>query len=386
MRQITLFLMAGLALALSSSGAVAQESPHPDWENVALEKDVKFITSPNEPAVTDSDDARQLVDGLFSRAQPTMWHGKDAVGWVQVPQLEFIVDLGRKEAVRGVALRIGAGSAGVALPNSIEVLVSDDGKSYSWVKDIMDPAPEPLEEGVYKEMWLATDDLKTHGRFIKFRISPKDNGDGFYFFLDEIEVYKGENAWLSLPLPSPEVAAKAEVVTIASRSRGKNVAAGSHVELQTPPNEPTVTDVDDEIQLVDGSVSSADPLWTDRKVVGWLGAKPVEFTIDLKEVRPINALAMHLAAGISGVVWPEQVDVEVSDDGSQFTRIGNLMELSKTHPPSAGYAAIWLIAEQLQARGRYVKLTITPVEKGGGSYLFIDEVEVYSESQGGSTH
>ncbi len=47
--------------------------------------------------------------------------------------------------------------------------------------------------------WLVTDKIETHGRYVKFVISPTNLGNGSYVFLDELEIYRGEDAWLSSP-------------------------------------------------------------------------------------------------------------------------------------------------------------------------------------------
>lgn len=373
MRPVIFFLF---ALPLFSAALRAQDSPHADWKNLAAGREVKFVTPPNEPTVTDPDDAAQLVDGLFSRATPTMWHGPEAVGWIQQGKVEFVVDLGQDEPIRGVALRAGAGESGVAWPDSILVFVSADGDAYSPAGDIMKLMSDRPGETGYQAAWLTADDLKTHGRYVKFVVAPGDSGNGVYFFLDELEIYRGEDDWLKVPLPSADLSSVGQ----AAPALGRNVAKGAQVEFQTKPNDPDVSDGPDDLQLVDGEISTAEPIWTDHKVVGWRGTTPVEFTVDLGAVQQISGVAAHLAAGISGVEWPVSLAVEVSEDGSEFTPIGDLMELSKKRPPAADYAALWLVAGDLTAHGRYLKFRCQPADKGNGAYLYLDEVEVYSDA------
>jgi len=186
-------------LASLATRAADAASPHPDWRNLAVGKAVRFNTPPNHPAVTDPDDAKQMVDGKLSPATP-MWYDKSAVGWVMVDPVVFTVDLGSQQPIRGVAMHIPGGLAGVEWPSSIQVYVSETGARYSPVGDLMElTAHRPPEKG-YASLWLVADRLETHGRFVKFVCSPTNLGNGEYIFVDEVEVYQGESAWLDRPL------------------------------------------------------------------------------------------------------------------------------------------------------------------------------------------
>jgi hypothetical protein len=194
-----LLFAAYLGAGLAVSGAEAQASPHPEWRNLAAGKDVLFGSPPNYAAVTDPDDARQLVDGQFASATP-MWYGKEAVGWALVDPVVFTVDLGTVQPLRGVALRVPAGQAGVEWPESIHLYVSDSGERYSPVGDLMELNSSPLADQGYAVRWLLADTLETHGRFVRFVCSPRNLGNGAYIFLDEVEIYAGDPAWLERPL------------------------------------------------------------------------------------------------------------------------------------------------------------------------------------------
>jgi len=115
----------------------------------------------------------------------------------------FTIDFGVVEPIRGVALHLGAGRAGVEWPTSIQIYVSDTGKSLSLVGDLMELlARRPPEKG-YAAMWLMAEGLETHGRFVKFVCWPTDLGNGVYIFLDEMEIYRGDDAWLKRALAAP---------------------------------------------------------------------------------------------------------------------------------------------------------------------------------------
>ena len=353
-------------------------SPHASWTNVAVEKPVQFARPPNDSDVSAADvadDARQLVDRLFSPADP-IWYdkeGRSPVGWTGGELIEFTVDLGQVEPIRGVALRVGAGKNGVAWPKYIKVSVSDDGKSFGLAGDLMQLTPNPPAPDQYATVWLEAEDLKTHGRFVKFSVAPTDSGQGTYFYTDELEIYRGEEAWLSLPLPGPEKIAK----TNSPRPQWENIATDATVQLDAAPSDPAVTGEDDEKQLVDGVLATAVPLWADKAAVGWVGSKMVEFTVDLGKDQPIRGVALHMAAGQSGVEWPTAIEVYVSETGSDFTPLGDLMLLMAERPPEGEYSASWLVAEKLETHGRYIKFVFSPTNLGNGAYVYLDEVEVY---------
>lgn len=160
--------------------------------------------------------------------------------------------------------------------------------------------------------------------------------------------------------------------------RATNIATGKPVQFQTPPTYPDVTDAGDTLQLVDGALAAKTPLWYDSAAVGWVGTDPVVLTLDLGTHQPIRGLAVHTAAGQSGVEWPARIDVLVSVDGKRFTTVGDLVRMnSHAKPPTSGYAAAWLANAAMKSHGRYVRLVVSPRNLGGGAYVMIDELEVY---------
>ncbi|NUQ64509.1 MAG: discoidin domain-containing protein [Pirellulales bacterium] len=193
----------GCLVCLRALAAEDGAAGRPRADNVALGKTVLFPTPPNYPATTDPEDAGQLVDGKFASATP-MWFDKSAVGWVLVDPTVLTIDLGAVQPIRGVGLHMGAGQAGVEWPSSIEIYVSDTGEQYSHAGNLMELLATPRPDSGYASFWLVAGKLETHGRYVKFVCSPSNLGNGAYIMLDEVEVYRGEAAWLSRPLAKPE--------------------------------------------------------------------------------------------------------------------------------------------------------------------------------------
>lgn len=368
---ICLITLMDCSRALAAAG---QDLPHPDWANIASGKSVEFPTPPSYPDTSDPADAKQLVDGRVSSKRP-LWYDKGAVGWGGQPDpVEIAIDLGEVQPIRGVALRMGAGQAGADWPKQIQLLVSDDGESFSPLGDLMKLSPTRPPASGYDAVWLQADKLKTHGRFVKFIVTPTDTGHGCYVFIDEAEVYKGDASYLKLPLPpAAEKSGKAEPAT----DTWENLAASKSISLETPPNYPETSDANDAAQVTDGQLAQASPIWNDKATVGWVGVDPAVFTIDLGENQPIRGVSMHLAAGSAGVEWPASIQLFVSEDGKSFSPVGDLMQLlNDPLPTEKDYRAVWLKTDKLQTHGRYVKFICSPRNLGNGAYIFMDELEI----------
>lgn len=367
-----LALAAALALlgATSAARADAVKSPHADQSNLASGKPVAFATPPDYPETSDADDAKQLTDGQATALDPT-WYDKATVGWVGAKPVEFTLDLGAISPIRGVALRVAAGKSGVGWPSEVLVSVSDDGQQFAPVADLVKTSTNPGKGDGYRVLWLDAGKLETHGKFVRFQAKPADTGNGCFLFVDEVEVYKGDDAFLAKPL------ALTPAGDGSPRPALKNIAIGKTVTLNTPPNDDGTNDADDAKQLVDGKLSPAMPIWGDKLAVGWAAIDPTVFTVDLGADEPIRGVALHLAAGQAGVEWPANVQVHISVDGKQFTPLGDLMQMAEAKPPATGYAKFWLVGDKLETHGRFVKFVTSPINRGNGAYLFADEVEIY---------
>ncbi len=153
----------------------------------------------------------------------------------------------------------------------------------------------------------------------------------------------------------------------------RNLALHKPYTLEPAPNYALCTDPGDRTQLTDGDHVKG-TLWTQRGTVGWAYASSVLITLDLGQVAPIGGLSYSTSAGIAGVGFPLSIAILVSDDGTDWTPVGDLVELGqrKGRAPSGGYQAFCFRTEDLATRGRFVQLIITPT----GPYVFVDEIEV----------
>jgi hypothetical protein len=168
-------------------------------QNIALGKSYAFSQAPNYSGVcTEAGDSTQLTDGTYVGGH--LFDQVGAVCWVSMSGLEITFDLGEVKPLEGLALNTVAGwyaSIAISWPPMISMLASDDGVTWYALGNLpeldMNDAPNPFFLGTrthqYKTMSLAT-----HGRYVKLvaKFSP-------YFFIDEVEIYRGPDENLALP-------------------------------------------------------------------------------------------------------------------------------------------------------------------------------------------
>ncbi len=173
------------------------DPPLEELENIALGKAYTFSVSPNYPLCTDTGDVTDLTDGI----RIGWWSNKGTVGWKYKKEpIKITVDLGKVEPVMGVAFNSMAGSSSIMWPSSIAVLVSEDNENFYLVGDLMELADEdlPLAYQGTKRCDFRTTKLRTKARYVRFYVIPS----GTYTFCNEIEIYKGDEDFLSIDFPS----------------------------------------------------------------------------------------------------------------------------------------------------------------------------------------
>ncbi|MEI6500630.1 MAG: discoidin domain-containing protein, partial [Armatimonadota bacterium] len=164
--------------------------------NVAVGKPYTLSPAPSYGLCADAGDATQLTDGVNSVGY--FWAQKTTVGWSGANPVIITLDLGKIEPIAGMSYDTAAGVAGVAWPTNILVMTSDDGKTWGTAGDLISMATKtsaPPPASPYQVHRFATDQMKTHGRFVKLYIEQTP-----YCFVDEIEVFQGAQALLQEPL------------------------------------------------------------------------------------------------------------------------------------------------------------------------------------------
>jgi hypothetical protein len=172
-------------------------------ENVALGCSYTLSPAPNYSYCTEPGDATQLTDGVYTKGY--FWTQTSTVGWQPpstVPWAQITIDLGADQPIQGLSFNTAAGVAGVQWPTVIDVLVSTDGANFYDAGEVVrlsvDHGLPPADGYLVRPYW--TDRLTTHGRYVKVVVANSP-----YLFVDEIEVHRGPDEFLSQPYPGDPV-------------------------------------------------------------------------------------------------------------------------------------------------------------------------------------
>lgn len=179
-------------------------------ENLALQVSYTLDPAPNWEDPADAGDAMQLTDGAF--APVPFWERSESVAWFKCKPVVVTLDLGRQQAIRGVSCRALSDAAGVPGVSSIEwptalyLFIAGEDRQFRFAGELT--STSLLENGLPPEETPAahpfkTDLLRTRGRYVALGIWSQP-----FIFLDEIEVYSGDPAWLNDPVrgdPVPDV-------------------------------------------------------------------------------------------------------------------------------------------------------------------------------------
>ena len=196
-------IVMGVLLASSNAaGGPASAAFVPPGPNLALGKPYVLAPEPNDSS--EPGDREQLTDGEYA-SQPgqSLWGQPGCVGWRLTSRVTITIDLGEIVPITGLSFSTAAGTAGVAWPWVIVVLVSDEGQDFHYVGELCSLAAKvevPAPAG-YQEHRFATDQLRAHGRFLRLGIVAL----GHFLFCDEIEIYRGPDEMLQLPLDGPTI-------------------------------------------------------------------------------------------------------------------------------------------------------------------------------------
>lgn len=195
-----MFPAVAATLVLCLAATAAEEGPRPG-ENIARGKSYRLDPRPAYAHCTDPDDRTQLTDGVYSRGY--FWTQKPTVGWSHVGSVTITIDLGSVQPIRGASFNTAAGTAGVEWPVGVTMLASDDGTNFFFAGELttLDAQHGNPPAGKYAVHRYWTDELRTHGRFVSFLVSP----GGPFVFVDEIEIYKGEADWVNLAFTGDSV-------------------------------------------------------------------------------------------------------------------------------------------------------------------------------------
>lgn len=177
------------------------------------------------------------------------------------------------------------------------------------------------------------------------------------------------------------VAVESAPAKLVREDSDRNLALGKPYTFKPMPTYSLTTDPGDMTQLTDGQTTeklvktTGKTMWFHQEAVCWQHARqPMEITIDLGQVYPIDAVTMRSGYGLAGVGHPLAGIVWVSHDGQSFYRVGRNM-IPNTRPESSDdqYIEKAFRSDGLNVTGRYVRLVLLP----GGSFTCLDEIEIF---------
>ena len=200
-------LMASILCLGLSLFALPKEFVAPAAKNLARGKECKFLTPPDYQLCTDENDKFQLTDGKFDGGR--MWWKKEVcVGWrnsdpnkpknIKERPVGFTIDLGKVEPIQGFMYSTCAGDVGITFPYYIYIYTSEDGNSWHFAGDLVKNSAKEYgvpPTDIFFMHKFASLKMPTKGRYVAFVIKANQ-----YVFIDEVEIYKGDNSLLSKPL------------------------------------------------------------------------------------------------------------------------------------------------------------------------------------------
>ena len=181
-----------VGVALTSAGVPSEAV------NIARGRPYTFSAKPNYALCTDVGDAVQLTDGEWLKPGANgFWTKKSVVGWTLggIGDRTVTVDLGREEPIRGFSWNYAAGFANVGWPTAMYMYVSPDGKAWRFVGDLLAKSREengaPPESG-FSIRRARSLNMPCRGRYVAFLVRSTN-----FMFVDEVEVYRGDGAYVA---------------------------------------------------------------------------------------------------------------------------------------------------------------------------------------------
>ena len=178
-----IFLGAGVTFAQSLQ-------PLPG-SNLALGKPATFSLEPTY-ALCKGGDETDLTDGIYWQPENKngFWSERGTVGWSWGGSAEtsgalITFDLEHVCAISAVGFDSASGASQVTFPATVMLYVSDDAQSWQYVADLIN---EAVPQHTFVRHRFVVRDLRTRGRYVGLFVVK----GGFYAFVDEIEVMKGD--------------------------------------------------------------------------------------------------------------------------------------------------------------------------------------------------
>ncbi len=190
-------LLSAATLIFFGSALCPGQDGTKELKNIAKGKSYEWSLPPNYQYCSHDPEKKQLTDGVYAKPNKVFWLQNETVGWShRIPHIT--VDLGKDMPVTGASFSTAGGRAGVTFPKHIFIMASTDGRNFYYAGDLAAKAQGSLpKDGAGEKTFIyRSDDIKTHGRYIRFFPCL---GAGPFVFVDELEIYEGEPGLMSAP-------------------------------------------------------------------------------------------------------------------------------------------------------------------------------------------
>jgi hexosaminidase len=288
---------------------------------VTVEPDRPGYAGPGPQGLTDG----RLADGNEFDQQG--W-----VGWANNGQpVTITLDLGKLVEVRHFAVHALRGNGGVFPPAKVEWAVSEDRKEFRTVGVVAN------EAGVSHRGWFELAIKNAPARYVRLQSTASAD----WTFLDEVMV----NGTVDPPTQP-------------------HLARGLTLKLDSPLSVYNAAGV---AGLTDGYVSQ-EPNFLSMEWVGF-EFRGLDATVDLGKPQPIKSAGARFLQEVRGGIWlPTQIEVLVSDDGTNFRSAGTFTRKGDQRPR----VIEWLRVDLKDVTARHIRIKAATA----GQWQFVDEVIV----------
>lgn len=199
-KTILFILLSSIVVCLAAP--YGNRSPFSKRENLARGKECVFGFSrgwtPPRNRTT------KLCDGVYANPSVTFWSQPEEVIGGEMPNRRvcFVtIDLGSDQPISGASVSLSTAPFGNTTTKLIYVNVSTDNVVFHHAGELV--ACHPYDASHYRTGISAriyrNGDFKTHGRYVRFLFCGASS-----LYMDEIEVYKGDEAWRNIAYDGPD--------------------------------------------------------------------------------------------------------------------------------------------------------------------------------------
>lgn len=151
-----------------------------------------------------------------------------------------------------------------------------------------------------------------------------------------------------------------------------NIMRNAVCEMAPVPNYKLTKSNGSVSNLNDGRYSTLQTFWLDPLTLGWQGAAKITFNFKFDNLYNISKVSISTVTGLrAGISLPLNLFVFVSENGTDFRMVGDIMDVNKVKDES--YRKTKLSLDNINTTAKYMRLVIVP----NGLFFFTDEIEVF---------